>query len=81
LQYGRGLEAWLTPVQRSKVQVFKVRLEPETSTFREFSKRRNGARIEELAHCNEPTVRDVRWSEAIAVGSFPFVEKVKSGLV
>jgi len=23
-------------------------------------------------------VRDVRWSEAIAVGSFPFVEKVKS---
>jgi len=39
-----------------KLQVFKVRLEREISTFREFSKRRNGARIEELAHRNEPRV-------------------------
>jgi hypothetical protein len=27
-----------------------------TSAFREFSKRRNDARIEEFAHCNEPRV-------------------------
>ena len=43
--------------------MFKVRLERETSTFREFSKRRNvrDSRIEEL----EPAIRDERGSEAI----------------
>jgi hypothetical protein len=48
----------LRPGGRSKfkVQVFNVRLERETSMFREFSKRRNDARIEEFAHCNEPRV-------------------------
>src|SRR6266850_8567787 len=53
----------LAVVQSFKVQVFKVRLERETSTFREFSKRRNvrDSRIEEL----EPAIRDERGSEAI----------------
>jgi hypothetical protein len=45
------------------VQSSRFKLERETSTFREFSKRRNvrDSRIEEL----EPAVRDDRWSEAI----------------
>jgi hypothetical protein len=33
-----------------------------------------------LAHYNELAVRDDRWSEAIAVGSLAFVEKIKSEL-
>jgi hypothetical protein len=33
-----------------------IKIRTETSTFRGVSKRRNGARIEELAHCNEPRV-------------------------
>ena len=38
------------------------------------------AKFVEIALRDELSVRDARWSEAVAVGSLAFVEKVKSEL-
>ena len=75
-----GQSLWPGSGSKFKVQGVQsqIIIEQETSTFREFSKRGNGARIEELTHCNEPALRGDGWSKAIAVGSLPFVEKVQS---
>jgi hypothetical protein len=62
--------------------------EGRTSTFREFSKHRNEPYSVKVSgvwrrchrRCLLTGVKKGRWSEAIAVGSFAFVEKIKGEL-